>query len=91
MFSCKVATNSFIGPNKGSYPDADAAVLHLVKESLAKGTHVTQAMQVRQQKPLNQLGIHFKAGRGRCDRFIGCEGIEHPAVRILQPIFKRNC
>jgi hypothetical protein len=72
IFSCKATTKSFTGPTKGRHPDVDAAVLHFVKDTRAKGMPITrQAMQVKTTETAKSLGItKFKAGRGWCDRFM---------------------
>jgi hypothetical protein len=53
IFLYKATTISFTGPNKVRHPDA--AVLHFIKETRAKGLPITwQAMQVRQPKLPNR-------------------------------------
>jgi hypothetical protein len=90
IFSCKATTKSFTGPKKGSHPDVDAAVLHFMKETHAKG------MQVKATETARSLGItNFKAGEvGVTDSCIvkDCHsGIKHPFVKRFKLIFKRSC
>jgi hypothetical protein len=65
------------GPKVGRHPDVDAAVLHFIKETHAKGMPTTwQAMQVKATETAKALGItNFKAGRGWCNRFMRYEGL----------------
>jgi hypothetical protein len=67
---------SFTRPEKGTYPDVDAAVLHFDKEAHAEGKPIKWwAVQVKATETAESLGINVKAGRGACYRFVGCEGL----------------
>jgi DNA-binding transcriptional MerR regulator len=47
-FLCKANGNGFRGPKERRYTDEDVAVLHVVRETRAKGMPVTrQAVQVK--------------------------------------------
>jgi hypothetical protein len=63
IFSCKATTKSFIAPKIGKHLDVDVAVLHIMKETRAKGMPFTQhSMQVKATNAAKSLRINFKAG-----------------------------
>jgi hypothetical protein len=65
LFSCKATGKSYIGPRE-RHRNEDAAVLHVVRETRAKGMPVTrQAVQVKATQTDRSLTItNCKAVRG---------------------------